>query len=417
MTKGKGTVHVGILVMLVMLLSTAHATNSASFQAAAVATSAATNDQITELYVYDWANDLPPDVIADFEQLYHAKIKLATYRTYDEWGDNCPDAFCGDPMPPSAQRGDVIVLQDRSSAMQVWKDYLEPLDFSKLPNFTKNVAKWLLTIPNEPGQSYSLPYEWYTYGIWYSMSRVGHPITSWGDLFDPSLKGRVSLLYNGLYGPEPWSSFMVYLGKNPSSTNPKDWDALQTFLLRHADNVVWFHKISSEAGQLKLGRGDLDAITDWSRDSFLVRGLPSNDDLQYVIPKEGTQLWMDRIGIIKDAPHKALAFKFLNYLYDPGVAARIANYTHVATVNQTAIDQGLVDKALLANPNLYPPVSLRAKLNRFYGALVGYMDTTAWANFVDAVCSVYGSRQQYQCTNADEPTATPNAVASPTPGQ
>jgi spermidine/putrescine transport system substrate-binding protein len=117
-------------------------------------------------------------------------------------------------------------------------------------------------------------------------------------------------------------------------------------------------------GQFKLAKGEVDAISDWSGDMFQVIADPANAkaNLQYVIPKEGTVLWTDNLVIPKGAPNKDLALKFINYIYDAKVAADIANYTQYGSPNQAAIDQGLIDKALLDNPAIYPPAEVAKKL-------------------------------------------------------
>jgi spermidine/putrescine transport system substrate-binding protein len=86
------------------------------------------------------------------------------------------------------------------------------------------------------------------------------------------------------------------------------------------------------------------------------------DTYQYVIPSEGTNQWVDNLAIPTDAPNKPLAEAFIDYILDPVVGASISNYTAYGSPNQAAIDQKLIDPALLDDVRLYPPEDIRAKL-------------------------------------------------------
>src|SRR5207248_1001029 len=145
----------------------------------------------------------------------------------------------------------------------------------------------------DPGNEHCVAYQWGTMGIGYSPKKVGRDLTSWADLFDPKLKGRVALLNNAR---ETIATFLIYLGKDPNSTKKEDLDAVKNLLLQHKDVIASFH---DSDGQFKLAKGELDAISDWSGDMFQVMADPANADagLTYVIPKEGTILWTDNMCI------------------------------------------------------------------------------------------------------------------------
>jgi spermidine/putrescine transport system substrate-binding protein len=90
------------------------------------------------------------------------------------------------------------------------------------------------------------------------------------------------------------------------------------------------------------------------------RGMAEDKETVYLIPREGSQIWLDSLVILANAPHKELAEKFLNFCLDPAVAARISNFTQFGTPNLTA--RANIQPALLNNPAIYPPPDVMAKL-------------------------------------------------------
>ncbi len=311
-----------------------------------VATEPSVNGNLPELHIYNYTTYIGDDTISNFEKLYHVKVTYDTYATSPE-------------MLTKIQAGnpgyDVIVPPDYDIPLMAKAGLLIPLDMSKLPNFTKYAGKSFVNPLYDPNNKYSVAYQWGTIGVGYSPSRVGKTITSWNDLFDPKLKGRVAILDSER---ESISIILNLLGKDPNSINKADLDAVKAFFIAHKDVIARFH--ASDA-QFDVAKGSLDAISDWNGDFNQVMGDPANAklDLTFVLPKEGTVRWVDNLAIPKGAPNPDLALKFINYLYDPQVAADISNQISYATPNQGAIDQGLISKTDLANPALYAPDSVK----------------------------------------------------------
>jgi spermidine/putrescine transport system substrate-binding protein len=203
----------------------------------------------------------------------------------------------------------------------------------------------------DPGNQYSVAYQWGTIGIGYSSKKLGKEISSYKDMFAPELKGRVMILESNR---ETLSMFLNFLGKDPNSTNPEDLQAVKDFFIEHKDWIVAFHEADA---QFAIAKGDVDAATVWSGDMFQVVADSANADLglKYVIPAEGGVLWTDNLAIAKGAPDVELAHMFINYILDPQVGADISNYTQYGSPNKASIDQGLINKDLLENPAIYPP--------------------------------------------------------------
>ena len=337
-----------------------------------VATVAANSDgSLQELHVYNYTTYIADDTISNFAKLYHVKVVYDTYATSPE-------------MVTKIQSGnpgyDIIVPPDYSVSQLAKAGLLLPLDMSKLPNFTKYAGKSFKDPIYDAGNSYSVAYQWGTIGIGYSPAKVGKKITSWNDIFDPKLKGRVAILDSER---ESIAIILNLLGKDPNSIKKADLDAVKAFFIAHKDVIARFHAAD---GQFDVAKGALDAISDWNGDFNQVMADPANAaaKLSFVLPKEGTVRWVDNLAIPKGAPNPALAMTFINYLYDPKVAADISNSIGYATPNQGAITQKLISTDDLANSALYAPDSVKQFTLIDLGDAQTLYDTT-WADIKAAV--------------------------------
>jgi spermidine/putrescine transport system substrate-binding protein len=229
---------------------------------------------------------------------------------------------------------------------------LEEIDLSKIPNFA-NVVPSLQKPAYDPDNKYTVPYQWGTIAIGYNKEAVGHEVTSWDDLWN--FKGNVAWIED----PRDMMGIaLLLLGKDPNTTNADDINAAKEFLVNHGGNVK---SIAQDDGQEKLVSGEADMVIEYSGDIFQkMTDCDTNPDLKckdkynFVIPKEGAIKWVDNLAIPKDAPHKALAEAFIDYILDPQVGADISNYTAYATPNQKALDDKLIDPAYLDSPIIYP---------------------------------------------------------------
>ena len=301
---------------------------------------------VQQLHIYNYTTYIANDTISNFEKLYNVKV---SYDTYDTSPTMLTKIQAGNPGY------DIIVPPDYDVSLLAKAGLLLPLDMSKLPNVTKYATQSLMNPIYDPGNKYSVPYQWGTIGVGYSPSRVGGDITSWNDLFNAKLKGRVAILDSER---ESIAIILNLLGKDPNSTNQADLDAVKVFFIAHKDVIARFH---ASDGQFDVAKGALDAISDWNGDFNQILSDPANakSNLKFVLPKEGTVRWVDNLVIPKGAPNPSLAMTFINYLYDPQVAADISNSIGYATPNQGALDQNLISKEDQANPALYAPASVK----------------------------------------------------------
>jgi spermidine/putrescine transport system substrate-binding protein len=237
---------------------------------------------------------------------------------------------------------------------------LEPIDLSKIPNFA-NVSEFLKSPAYDPDNMYTVPYQWGTIGIGYNVEAVGKEITSWEDVWN--YEGNVAWLddVRATFGIA-----LTLLGFDPNTTNPDEIAAARDFLVDHGGNV---RTIAVDDGQEKLVTGEADIVIEYSGDIYQkIAECDENPDLNcagkyaFVIPEEGSVVWVDNLAIPLDAPNPDLSMAFMDYILDPVVGASISNYTAYASPNQAAIDGALISEDLLANSVIYPSPEVSEKL-------------------------------------------------------
>ncbi|HRN18955.1 MAG: spermidine/putrescine ABC transporter substrate-binding protein [Trueperaceae bacterium] len=297
------------------------------------------------LNVYNWATYVAEDTISNFEAACDVRV------VYDTYGSD-------DDMLVRLRQGnpgfDIVVPSDSIVRLMIDEGLLEKIDHSMLPNMV-NLDPQFMGLPFDPANDYTVPYQWGTVGIGYNTEKIPE-ITSWADMF--AYDGPVAWL-------EDTSAMigmgLLMIGKDPNSESAADIDAAAQYLIDHGGNVVY---IARDDGQEILARGEADVVVEYSGDIFQIMDECECDTYAYVIPKEGTNFWVDNLAIPKGAPNKALAEVFIDYILDPQVAADISNYTAFGTPNRVALEDGLIDPDLADDPAIYP--SPEAKEHLFF---------------------------------------------------
>lgn len=288
------------------------------------------------LSVYNWSTYVAEDTIPNFEEACGVTVEYSVYGSNEEMLARLSQGNPG---------YDIIVPADYMIATMIGRDMLQPLDKANIPN-AANLSEALADPDYDPGNVYSLPYQWGTMGIGYNITETGEEITSWDQVFN----------YDGpvAWVDEPRAMFgfaLGVLGLDPNSSNPDDIAAARDFLIEHGGNVV---AIAADDGQALLARGDVDIAIEYSGDIFQIGVDCECEDYQYALPEPRARLWVDNMAIPYDAPNKPLAEAFIDYILHPQVNADISNFTAYASPVQPAIDANLILPEYLTNPAVYP---------------------------------------------------------------
>ncbi|MBW8834002.1 MAG: polyamine ABC transporter substrate-binding protein [Burkholderia sp.] len=267
---------------------------------------------------------------------------------------------------------DVVVPSGAFLGRQIQAGVFQKLDKSKLPNLA-NIDPVIMkaTEAFDPGHEYSVPYFWGTVGIGYNIDKVkaampdGAPTDSWDLILKPEVVAKFKDCgVTMLDAPsDVMQSVLIYLGKDPHSDKAEDYAEVQKTLTAVRPYIKYFH---SSSYINDIANGEICVALGWNGDFAIAQSradeAKNGVKIQYVIPKEGTLLWVDNLAMPKDAANIEQGLKYINNRLDPQVAADNANFVHYATPNKAAIDKGLIAKEDTDNPAVYPPKEVMSKL-------------------------------------------------------
>ncbi|WP_107897553.1 ABC transporter substrate-binding protein, partial [Lysinibacillus mangiferihumi] len=229
---------------------------------------------------------------------------------------------------------------------------LLPLDKTKIPNF-KNIDPYFLDLPFDDNNKYSVPYFWGTVGIVYNPDLVGDlDFSSWQDLWDPSLKRKVFLVDGAR---EVIGMGLNSLGHSLNSLDDQELRQATDKLITLAPNVKAI--IGDEITPLMINNEAAIALT-WSGQAADM--LSENEDLDFAVPEEGSNLWFDNMVIPKTSKNIDGAHAFINFMLDAESGAQNADYVGYSTPNTAAMS--LMDKEVIADERFYPSEEQRKTL-------------------------------------------------------
>ena len=327
---------------------------------ALLATTAMSQADESVLNVYNWSDYIDESVIASFEEETGIKV------VYDVFDSN---EVLETKLLAGGSGYDIVVPTGTFLMRQIQAGVFQPLDKSKLPNIGN---MWdVVTARTEaydPGNTYSINYMWGTTGIGYNINAVKErlgdvPADSWDLVFKPEIAAKLKDCgIHVLDAPtEIIPTALLYLGKDPNSHDKADLKAAEELLEAMRPSVQKFH--SSEYINA-LSNGDICVAVGWSGDVFQARDRAAEAgngvEINYLIPKEGAQMWFDQMAIPADAKNVAGAHKFLDYIMRPEVIAKASNYVFYANGNKAS--QELLEPDLLNDPAVYPDEATAAKL-------------------------------------------------------
>lgn len=301
------------------------------------------------MIVYNWGEYIDPDTIAMFEEETGIKV------IYDEFETN-------EIMYPKVETGaslcDVVCPSDYMIQKMIDNDLLAELDFEKLPNAKENIGAqyWENSKQFDAENKYSVPYCWGTVGILYNKTMVEEPVTSWSILWDEKYADNI------LMQDSVRDAFMVALKLNGYSMNTTDEAELETAMQALIDQkpLVQAYVIDEVRDKMIGGEAALGVI--YSGEAIYTQR--ENSDLAYVIPEEGTNIWIDSWVVPKNAPNMENAHIFIDFMCRPDIALKNFEYITYSTPNEAA--KALIEDDDIRNSSIaFPDLSQYNNLETF----------------------------------------------------
>lgn len=302
--------------------------------------------QKNRLNIYIWSEYIDPEIVADFEKQFDCKV------TIDLYEDN-------ESMLAKLQQGgnslyDICVPSDYIVPELIRRRLIQPLRHEKIPNL-KNIDPKFANPPFDPGNKYSAPYQWGTVGIY--IREEGKPVEeTWGLFFDPAKQPGSFYLIDSMR--EAFGAALRYMGHSLNTTDPEVLKKARNLLLEAKKRSQGFE--GGVGGKNKvLARQATMAIV-YNGDA--IRGMKeeAGKGTRYFVPREGGEIWLDNLCIPSKAPNRDLAEKFINYILDAEVGAKLSNFNQYATPNRAARE--FINPEDLKNPAIYPPPEMMPKL-------------------------------------------------------
>lgn len=312
--------------------------------------------EFDQLNFANWPLYIDKKVLRDFEKKYGAKVRYT-----EEINDN--EEFFGKIRQPLADgqdiKRDIIVLTDPVAARMVRLNYVQKLDKKNIPN-AENLQPSLANPQWDPGRQYSLPWQSGMTIIGVNKAKVGREITSIADLFDPEFKGRVSLFSDAR---EVVNFMLLREGKDPSSATMDD--VLAAIEMADEENDKGqIRRFTGNDYTQDLTRGNLWLCQAYSGD--LIQLQADNPDIDFVIPEEGGTIWTDNMQIPVTSDNQYAAETMMNFVYDPEVAATIAEYVNYVSPVVGAREVLLEREPELAdNKLIFPPDDVLDKMHEY----------------------------------------------------
>ena len=290
-----------------------------------------------QVIVYNWGEYIDPEIIDLFEEETGIDV------IYEEFETN-------EIMYPKIQSGaiayDVVCPSDYMIQRMIENDLLAEINYDHIPNLKYIGDNYMkMSRQFDPENKYSVPYLWGTVGILYNKKMVDEPVDSWGILWDKKYEDSI-LMQDSVR--DAFAVALKYLGYSLNSTDLDELEAAKNLLIEQKP-LVQAYVIDQVRDKMIGGEAALGVI--YSGEALYCQ--QENPDLDYVIPKEGTNIWIDSWVIPKNAKNVENAEAFINFLCRPDIAKMNFDYINYSIPNTAGRDL-IDDESLRNSPIAFP---------------------------------------------------------------
>ena len=291
-------------------------------------------DNRVVLNVYNWGDYIDESVIDLFEKTYNIRVNYDTFSTNE-------DMYV--KIKSGGADYDVLFPSDYTIERMIKEDMLHKLDLNNIPNY-KYIADRFKNLGYDPKNEYSVPYMWGTVGILYNKTMVEEPVTSWRILWDEKYSKQILMLDSQR---DSIGVALKMLGYDMNTRNLDELEAAKQALIKQKPLVLAY--VGDDVKD-KMIAGEAALAVVWSGDAVFMKW--ENPDLEYVLPEEGSNLWFDAMVIPKTSKNKAEAELFIDFMCDPEIAFKNADYIGYSSPHTEVVK--MLDPDLIADKAAYP---------------------------------------------------------------
>ncbi|MCB2158568.1 MAG: spermidine/putrescine ABC transporter substrate-binding protein, partial [Rhodobacteraceae bacterium] len=291
---------------------------------------------LADLVISNWDGYMAPDAVENFAKETGEAAEMVVHATNEE--------IMGKIIASGGEGFDVAFVSSPFAEVLNNLGLLEPIDAAKVPNLANLYAE-AADLPHDPGNHFSVPYAWGTTGLCYRSDLVSPEPASWNDLLHPAeaQAGKVTLL-----GTDRWllaAGFLAH-GYSVNETDQAKLDEVTADLIEAKKTMLAFDDTTFYS---KLVSGEATLVHAW--DGWCNYGIAENADIRFIVPAEGSDLWVDTMVVLKASKNKDGAFKFINYILDANNHRWAAENILYKVPNQAAME-GLSADMIAQYPNM-----------------------------------------------------------------
>lgn len=286
----------------------------------------------TTLTVSNWDAYMPKSVVKDFEEETGVTVEYAIHATNED--------IMGKLTAANGTGFDLVFVSGPFVEPLMGLGYAAEIDQSQIPNMA-NLDSEATELAFDPGNTHSVPYTWGTTGICYRSDLVAETPSSWTSFREPlpDTAGKMTML-----GTDRWllQPALLSLGYSVNTTDPAEIEEAKTWTMEAKQNLLAFDDTTFYA---KLVSGEASLVQAW--DGWCEYGRAEDPkNIDFVIPDEGSDLWVDNMVVLEASENKAAAYAFIDYILRPEVGKQIVEFTLYKMPNaevMAAVDPAIIE--------------------------------------------------------------------------
>lgn len=297
------------------------------------------------LNLFIWSEYIDQKIVAQFETQFDCKVNIDLYEDVESMLAKVQGAGAG--------LYDVVVPSDNLVPVMIKQNLLSTLRHENVPNL-KNLGAKFSSPAYDPTNRFTAAYQWGTLGLLVRKT-PGQPLPdSWAAVFDEKKSAGSFMLIDSVR--DQMGAALKYQGHSVNSVAPAELKAARDLCIAAKARCVGFDGSVGVKNKI-LGKTARVGLV-YSGEA--VRALSDDKETAYIIPKEGSVIWVDNLAVLAKAPHRELAEKFINFILDAKIGAQLSDYTQFATPNEAA--RAFIKPEDLKNAAIYPSPEVMARL-------------------------------------------------------
>lgn len=305
---------------------------------------------VAELNFFTFSEYIDPELITRFTQETGIAVNLGYYESSEEMLAKLQHAG-------GVSSYDVVITSNQLVPVLARLELIQPLDHEQLPNL-KNLEESFRNAIADPGNRYSVAYQWGTVGLLYNRRKLPNLPDTWGVLFDPQQQAGSFLLLDELR--DQMGVTLKYLGQSVNETSLNQLKQAGELLIKAKNSSRCLGFEGGVGAKNRVAAGTVDMAVVWNGDAQRAIDEAPVGELAYMLPREGSVIWADLMVVPAQAPHREAAHRFINFLLEAQAGADLSNYNKFATPNAASLPY--ITPEDRENRTLYPTAETRQRL-------------------------------------------------------